>query len=147
MEPCLPWEQNAHTGRWCDHNMREGEPCHQGKWNPLSSKTCLVTIMLMSVIADTGVCMGSGRIENPQGFIGENRQGKNWNTRLHVLKSLLNQNRSWDKQVPVGLILGGVSYTGCANDLVCCWLQVLSGADGRASTLCTTRLWDRVSLS
>lgn len=47
-----------------------------GQWNPPSSKICLMTRMLMSVIADTGVCMGSGRIEKTRIFIGENRQEK-----------------------------------------------------------------------
>lgn len=33
------------------------------QWNPPRSKICLMMRMLMSVIADTGVCVGSGRRE------------------------------------------------------------------------------------
>ena len=34
-----------------------------GQWNPPSSKICLMTRMLTSVIADTRVCVWRGRIE------------------------------------------------------------------------------------
>lgn len=33
------------------------------QWNPPRRKICLMTRMLMSAIADTGVCVGSGRTE------------------------------------------------------------------------------------
>lgn len=57
-----------HLGRCCDQGqarrmMWERESHGPGQWNLPSSKICLMTRMLTSAIADTGACVGSGRIE------------------------------------------------------------------------------------
>lgn len=112
-----------------------------GQWNPLSSNICLMTRMLIAVIADTGLCMGSGRIEKHHDFIGERRQGKSLNTWFHDLTPLLNQDKSWDREVPGELIPGRCQ---AMLDLLMTLFAVgsRSSLEQMVGMLCTTCPWD-----